>query len=177
MAWTTPILWVVGQLVTASDMNEQVSDNFTHLGGMTASGTALSALSPGSELVNVGKSTQLSKSLTQAMSAPQKATFDGTTRDDLGLFNDGLDRIVVDRNGQWQLYAYGTDTGSGPSWRIRVNNVIAIPQIRASAGTFIEIEVPTYLNSTDYAELWLESGGGSPTLQTDAFLAAVFMGD
>jgi len=31
MAWATPKTWAIGQLVGASDLNEQVRDNFTHL--------------------------------------------------------------------------------------------------------------------------------------------------
>jgi len=31
MAWTTPVTWAIGQLVTASDMNAQVRDNLNHL--------------------------------------------------------------------------------------------------------------------------------------------------
>lgn len=31
MAWVTPRTWTVGQLVTASDLNEQIRDNFNHL--------------------------------------------------------------------------------------------------------------------------------------------------
>ena len=31
MAWTTPLTWEDGRLVTASDMNTYISDNLTHL--------------------------------------------------------------------------------------------------------------------------------------------------
>ena len=31
MAWTTPKSWTIGELVSASDMNEQVRDNMDHL--------------------------------------------------------------------------------------------------------------------------------------------------
>lgn len=31
MAWTTPKTWTIGELVTASDLNEQVRDNLNHL--------------------------------------------------------------------------------------------------------------------------------------------------
>lgn len=31
MAWTVPSTWVIGQLVAASDLNEQVRDNLVHL--------------------------------------------------------------------------------------------------------------------------------------------------
>jgi hypothetical protein len=31
MAWVTPRIWSIGQLVTAADLNEQVRDNFIFL--------------------------------------------------------------------------------------------------------------------------------------------------
>lgn len=31
MAWTPPKDWVIGQLVSASDLNEQIRDNLEHL--------------------------------------------------------------------------------------------------------------------------------------------------
>lgn len=31
MAWTTPRTWTIGQLVSATDLNEQIRDNLNHL--------------------------------------------------------------------------------------------------------------------------------------------------
>lgn len=31
MAWVAPRTWVIGQLVDAADLNEQIRDNLTHL--------------------------------------------------------------------------------------------------------------------------------------------------
>lgn len=50
MGWTAPITWIVNQLVTAAIMNEQVSDNFSFLGAFEIDGTALSALTQGTNL-------------------------------------------------------------------------------------------------------------------------------
>ena len=50
MGWTAPITWIVNQLVTAAIMNEQVRDNFSFLGAFEIDGTALSALTQGTNL-------------------------------------------------------------------------------------------------------------------------------
>jgi hypothetical protein len=50
MGWTTPITWLVNQLVTEADMNAQVSGNITFLGAFEIDGVALSTLTEGTNL-------------------------------------------------------------------------------------------------------------------------------
>lgn len=62
MAWVTPKTWVLGSLVAAADLNEQIRDNFQHLkiavgddGRIPAlSGTYISNLS-GANITGVAK--------------------------------------------------------------------------------------------------------------------------
>jgi hypothetical protein len=45
MAWVTPRIWSIGQLVTAADLNEQVRDNFTFLKSLVNDDGKIPALS------------------------------------------------------------------------------------------------------------------------------------
>lgn len=53
MAWNTPITWLANQLVTALQMNEQISDNMNFLGGMEYDGVLVSALTAGTNLAKL----------------------------------------------------------------------------------------------------------------------------
>lgn len=62
MAWTIPQTWVIGQLVSAADLNEQVRDNLDHLKLIVNDSGKIPALSStyfanldGSNLTNVAK--------------------------------------------------------------------------------------------------------------------------
>ena len=53
MTWTAPKTWATNELLTADDMNEQVSGNLGHLGGYTIDGTDLSSYSAATNLAKV----------------------------------------------------------------------------------------------------------------------------
>jgi hypothetical protein len=62
MAWNAPITWTIGQLVDASDLNEQIRDNLLHLkilvnddGKIPALSTTYVANLSGADLTGVAK--------------------------------------------------------------------------------------------------------------------------
>lgn len=148
--WTALRTWVVGELVTAVEMNAQIRDNIK----------CVTSCTRGIKTTGVGA--------TLPASTASVLTLDTVTMDQYAMWSAGAaTRITITQPGKYRVEGRVSGTsGVVNSPRIYKNGVAAITGISLSGGALQVGPYEATLAAGDYLELFVVTGAGLYTLSS-----------